>query len=201
MHFISDNLYHIYNQGNNKQVVFHDDEDYFTFIRLMRTLICPHAEIVCYCLMPNHFHLIVYTDNRIVTLKKQGSIFIDPLSNAIRRLLSGYARISNKKYNRSGSVFRQKTKSKLLSDDIIIQGSDLTVPDYCKNVFLYVHQNPLKARLVNKSEQWLYSSFLDYAGLRNGTLCNKEIAARFCSYSPDDFCNDVYNIIDDLGIS
>ena len=96
MKFIRDNLYHIYNQGNNQQQIFSCSEDYITFLREIRICISPHAEIIAYCLMPNHFHLLVYVDNRVDKVIKQGGLFIDPLTNGIRKLLSGYARIFNK---------------------------------------------------------------------------------------------------------
>lgn len=197
MNFLSHNLYHIYNQGNNRQALFWSKEDYITFLRQMGLVVLPHCDLVAYCLMPNHFHLVVYTDERVEVMRKQGGLMLDDLTNGIRKLLSGYARIYNKKYNRSGSLFRQKTKSKLLSNDLIIAGTNLTMVDYCTNCFHYVHLNPLRANLVERLEDWEFSSFRDYAGLRSGSLCNRELASRFCSYSPPDFVNDTYRNIGD----
>jgi REP element-mobilizing transposase RayT len=146
--------------------------------------------------MPNHFHLMVYCDERIAELKKQGGIEIDDLTNGIRKLLSGYARIYNSRNGRSGSLFRQKSKAKCLSDCSIKYNQNL--PDYFFNCFHYIHQNPLVAGLVNRMEDWKYSSFRDYAGLRNGTLCNKMLATKFCSYEPATFITASYKIIDDF---
>jgi len=195
MKFEPENLYHIYNQGNNKQNIFDSKEDYIIFMNEIRALLLPHCEIVAYCLMPNHFHLMVYTDTRNLEQVKQGVVMIDPLSNGIRKLLSGYARIYNKKYERSGSLFRQKTKSKLLTTGTVVTGSPLELTDYTEICFHYIHQNPFKAGLVNKLENWEYSSFKDYAGLRNGTLCNKELAKKFCYYDPSDFVQVSYRTI------
>ena len=116
MNFSPDNLYHIYNQGNNHQKIFSCDEEYEIFLNLIRANIHAHCEIISWCLMPNHFHLLVYCDERIAELKKQGGIEIDDLTNGIRKLLSGYARIFNSRNERSGSLFRQKSKAKCLSD-------------------------------------------------------------------------------------
>ncbi|RYD76696.1 MAG: hypothetical protein EOP53_14260 [Sphingobacteriales bacterium] len=135
--------------------------------------------------------MIIYTDERAEQLIKQGGLLLDPITNALRKLLSGFARIINKKYNRSGSLFRQKTKTKLLSEDNVLLDVTKNV-DYCANCFVYVHQNPLNAGIVSKLENWEYSSFKDFAGLRNGTLCNKEIAAKFCSYKSEDFMKSCY---------
>ncbi|CAN5265298.1 hypothetical protein BH20BAC1_BH20BAC1_21580 [soil metagenome] len=117
MNFSPDNLYHIYNQGNNRQLLFSTRKEYQIFLNMIRELIKPKAEIISWCLMPNHLHLLVYTDNRILELQKQGGLQIDGLTNGIRKLLSGYARIYNSSHNRTGSLFRQKTKSKCLSEN------------------------------------------------------------------------------------
>jgi len=197
MNFSPNNLYHIYNQGNNQQVIFNADDEYEIFLRLIRKNILPQAEILAWCLMPNHFHLMVYCDERILLQKKQGGLQIDLLTNGIRKLLSGYARIYNKKHHQSGSLFRQKTKSKCLSElDFLVKPKQFN--DYYFNCFHYIHQNPLTAGIVPKIEDWKYSSFKDYAGLRNGTLCNKELAGKFCSYDSSTFVKTSYQIIKGL---
>ncbi len=195
MNFVPDNLYHIYNQGNNQQKIFSCDEEYKIFLTLIKENIFSNSEIICWCLMPNHFHLMVYTDERLVNKKKQGGLQIDSLTNGIRKLLSGYARIHNSRHQQSGSLFRQKTKSKCLSDINI--GHDITKKaDYYFNCFHYIHQNPFVAGLVEKMEDWEYSSFKDYAGLRYGKLCNQSLAAKFCSYDPATFINTSYQIVE-----
>ena len=53
-------IYHIYNQGNNKQPIFCKEEHYLLFLRKMRHHILPNVDFLAYCLMPNHFHWLVY---------------------------------------------------------------------------------------------------------------------------------------------
>ncbi|HET7117141.1 MAG TPA: hypothetical protein VFI29_11650 [Hanamia sp.] len=140
---------------------------------------------------------MIYTDERVLNLKKQGGLEIDVLTNGIRKLLSGYARIYNSRHDASGSLFRQKTKSKCLSDtNFLITPRQYN--DSYFNCFHYIHQNPFVAGLVKKMEDWKFSSFRDYAGLRNGTLCNKSLAIKFCSYDPETFMKTSYQIIDDF---
>lgn len=197
MTFSPNNIYHIYNQGNNRQTIFFKRQDYLLFLNLYKKLIFPYTSTIAWSLMPNHFHFMIHTDERCVSKIKQGGIFIDPVTNGIRKLLSGYARIFNNQNQRSGSVFRQKTKAKCLSDIKILPESNDTVQDYFVNCFHYIHQNPLVAKLVNRLEDWEFSSFKDYAGLRNGAL-SKELASLYCCYHPESFVAKSYELVDEI---
>ena len=141
MKFFQDNVYHIYNQGNNKQLIFCTNEDYLIFLRLIRNHVAPHTEIIAWCLMPNHFHLLVYAGEKSCVMIKQGGLEIEKLTNGIRKLLSGYARIFNKRYQQTGSLFRQKTKAKNISGEELIVSNKYNLQDYCSNCFSYIHQN------------------------------------------------------------
>ena len=153
MNFVPHNIYHIYNQGNNRQKIFYNEDDYLIFLRLYKKLFEVTTATIAWCLMPNHFHFMIYTDERCALKIKQGSLMIDPITNSIRKLLSGYARIINNQNNRTGSLFRQKTKSKCLSD---IKTFPERKNDYYINCFHYIHQNPLRAGLVKKLDEWRY---------------------------------------------
>src|SRR4051794_16059206 len=179
MQFQPNEVYHTYNQGNNKQIIFRYRNDYLTFLSLFKKVVYPHTSVIAYCLMPNHFHFMLSTDERCIEKIQQGGLTLDTLTNGFRKLLSSYTRIHNSRYNQSGSLFRQKTKNKSLSE---LQ--KLVLPkdnrDYYFSCFHYIHQHPLKAGLVKKLEDWEYSSFKDYAGLRNGTLIDKLLATKYC---------------------
>ena len=195
MEFCPGNICYIYNEGNNRQPIFHTAEDYLTFLRMVRKLIVPFSELIAYSLMPNDFHFMLNTDLRCTPKIRQGRLLLDPITNGIRKLLSGYARIFNARYNQTGSVFRQKTKSKNLSEIILKSQNSSYNPNPYFNCFHYIHQNPLKAKLVTKLEDWEFSSFKDYARLRNGTLCNQDLAVNYCSFQPDCFLNYSYSMI------
>ena len=64
----------------------------------------------------------------------------------------------------------------------------------------YIHQNAWRAGLVKRIEDWKYSSFLDYSGLRNGTLCNKKILLELTGYDLTTFYKDSYETIQDFGL-
>ncbi len=136
--------------------------------------------------MPTHFHFLIHADERTIRTKKVGLIEKNILSEGIRNLLQTYAKAINKQNNSTGSLFQQNTKSKCLSE-----GSRF----YAEVCFHYNHQNPMKAGLVKKMEEWDYSSFKDYMGLRRGTLCNKVLAFELLDLKEETFYMDSYNVI------
>ena len=170
MRFEEGHIYHIYNMGNNSTKIFFNEENYLFFLRKIRIEIKPIAEILAYCLMPNHFHFMVQATGKSCKTNKQG---IQILARKLGTLLSSYTQSINKQKNTSGSLFRQKTKAKDLREYI-------TYPkikdDYTKTCFFYIHNNPVVANLADKAQYWKYSSFSDFCDLRTGTLCNKELA-------------------------
>ncbi|MDR9418672.1 transposase [Gracilimonas sp.] len=172
MQFLPEHTYHVYNQGNNQAPIFFDREDYLLFVEKMRKALMPNASILAWCLMPNHFHWLIQVneDYEVLHDPNQMTRKLNPLNKDIGTLLSSYSQLINKKYNRTGSLFRKRTKAKSLSEDR--NGSR----NQGINCFLYIHQNPLKACLVDNMEEWEFSSFRDYLGIRNGDLCNQALA-------------------------
>ena len=192
MHYTKDTIYHIFNQGNNKQNIFFERENYLFFLKKIRKHLSPHAEILCYCLMPNHFHLLIVPKEKGLELSKAikpsksgENIYQQNLSHQIGVMISGYTKAINKRYNRSGSLFRGKTKAKdgFIDDLITIDGKRRNLffrltNDYAIRCFHYIHDNPSAAKLCELPEQWEFSSARDYKGIRNGTLCNQILAKK-----------------------
>ncbi len=170
MKFVEGNIYHIYNRGNNKQNIFFNEGNYLYFLRKMRKYIHPHCDLLAWVLMPNHFHLLIHADERTVQPKNDVPISGNPLSEGMRLMLSSYTKGINKQQGFSGNLIRQNTLSKCVFDK-----SEDTV-NYVSTCFTYIHQNPIRAGFVSNMEDWEYSSYKDYAGLRNGTLCNRNLA-------------------------
>src|SRR6266540_3209886 len=179
MEFCKKELYHIYNRGNHKQRIFFNNDNYIYFLKKIRKFIKPHCEILNYCLMPNHFHLLIYADERTVMNKRIGTQEKNVLSEGVRNLLHTYTKGINQQNNLCGSLFQQNTKAKNVSDF-----------NYKRICFHYIHQNPLKAKLVSKMEDWRFSSFPDFIGTRNGTLCNIKLAFKIFDMDPQTFYAD-----------
>jgi len=157
MHLQPGHLYHIYNRGNNRERIFFSPQNYLYFLTKLRKHLLPHYRILAWCLMPNHFHLLVQ-------VREEANVAA--CGAAFRILLSSYTRAIQRQENRTGSLFQQNTQAKDLADGEAAYGP------VC---FCYIHQNPIRARLVKELAEWPWSSYLEYAGLRNGTLC--ELAA------------------------
>jgi putative transposase len=163
MDFISNNLYHFYNRGNNGKKIFFTRENYLFFLEKIKIHVIPYADIICWCLMPNHFHFMIYTKENLKGKELNGSIGI---------MLRSYTRAINKRYERTGSLFQQKSKTKLIKNYNRKQSDEV----YDLICFHYIHQNPLISNLVKKLEDWEFSSFRDYIGTQNGSLVNKLLA-------------------------
>ena len=93
--------------------------------------------------MPTHFHFLI----QIISEET------DLVRNNIGILLSSYTKAINKVNNRNGSLFQNHTKAKVIEDD-----------EYMWNLINYIHQNPLRNALVDKIEEWEFSSYQDIAG-------------------------------------
>lgn len=177
INLVEGEFYHIYNRGNSKQIIFQDDKDYKYFIKLLyisnstdnfKIQNLPNdiftierntknVYIGAYCLMSNHFHLLM-------TQAREGGI-----SKFMQKLTTGYSMYYNKKYKRTGSLFEGKFKSQHAGEDY-----------YLKYLFSYIHLNPIKLiqsdwkekgikdknRAFNFLEKYNYSSYLDFLNIK-----------------------------------
>ncbi len=209
MQFEPNNIYHIYNRGNNSQRIFFTRDNYLFFLKKLQTYISPFADILAWCLMPNHFHLMVYVKqickSEQVSHSHQlsGHSSSEPvnvshqftkersINDSISILLRSYTRAINKQESRTGSLFQHRTKAICLSDTSGVTpaqfqtnyGTIINVDDpdkaYPQSCFNYIHMNPVNAGLSNNPINWEFSSYPDYFGVRNGKLINRERANEF----------------------
>ena len=74
MQFESNHIYHIYNRGNNSQRIFFNRDNYLFFLKKVKRYIYPYADILAWCLMPNHFHLMVYVNRVSISMQLTGNV-------------------------------------------------------------------------------------------------------------------------------
>ena len=135
-------IYHVMVRGNERKAIFNDEEDKAKFIRILsKTKRKTKFDLYSYCLMNNHFHLVVNEKD-------------ESISKIMKIINVSYARYFNKKYDRVGHVFQGRYRSEPIEDD-----------NYLLAVVRYVHNNPIKAKFINNLENYKWSSYNEYVDL------------------------------------
>jgi len=193
--FAPGEYYHIYARGVEKLAVYREKSDYKNFIERLYLLNTNKAVNVCdikhamtslgltsggvfeferdktlvdigaYCLMPNHFHILVREKNE----NGKG------ISRFMQKLMTSYTMYFNKKHNRTGALFGSSFKARHVTDD-----------NHLKYLFAYIHLNPKEIiDDVNRLDRYYYSSYQDYLKIKR--VENKIInATTFPDYFSDD---------------
>lgn len=170
--FRAGEYYHLYNRGNNRQPIYFERDNYLFFLRKLTQYVAgsnctpaacgsrgvlaargggPTAEVIAFCLMPNHYHLLVH-------------LRCDEFSDAMQSFGQSYTNAINKRQKRVGSLFQGRFQARHVDDDC-----------YLLHLSRYIHLNPVVAGLVKTPEAWEFSSYREYAGLRGGSLARPEI--------------------------
>ena len=172
--FVENGIYHAYNRGVEKRKIFLDDQDYRVFLHLLKYYLSPinlkadhpivttgnqnllrprplknlenEVELIAYCLMPNHFHLLL----------KQ--IPIDGMTKLLRRIATTYSLYFNRRYKRVGYLFQGNYKAVLIDNDPALL-----------HISRYIHLNPQELTRLTRSNlvSYPYSSYPYFLGLKN----------------------------------
>lgn len=159
--YVSEAYYHAYNRGVNKRRIFLDDQDYSFFLSLLKRYLSnetgpnkynityenlsSEVEILAYCLMPNHVHLLIY------------QISPDGMTNLMRRVFTSYSMYFNKKYERVGNLFQDAYKAIYINSD-----------EYLQHISRYIHLNP------TEWTTWNFSSLDYYRGNKASSWLNQK---------------------------
>lgn len=129
-------LYHVTARGDRRETIFEDDKDRLVFLRTLAEVV-ERFNWLCqaYCLMPNHYHLLVETPD-------------GNLSKGMRHLNGVYTQASNRRHNRIGHLFQGRFKGILIDKD-----------SYLLELSRYIVLNPVRARMVKQPEKWKWSSY------------------------------------------
>ena len=156
------NVYHAILRGVNKQHAIEDEEDYIRFLNVLRRLTHPDVDaqgqtfqprchVYAYYLMGNHVHLLLY----------EGS---ETIGDIMKRIASSYVYHYNHKYDRVGHLFQERFKSQPVNDF-----------SYFTTLLRYIHQNPLKAMLVDSIDEYEWSSWQEYNGTAHQGFCSTQV--------------------------
>lgn len=135
-------IYHVLNRGNGRQTIFFKDKDYLDFLRLLKETKGKFSwSIYSYCLMPNHFHLVLsFPEGK-------------DLSRGMHWLCTSHVRHYHKEHGTSGHLWQDRFRSFLIQED-----------EHFLMVMRYVESNPLRAGLVSLPGEWKWSSFRERKG-------------------------------------
>jgi REP element-mobilizing transposase RayT len=133
---VADGIHHVWARGNDRQLIYWDDEDCALYLRLLAAVVQRQRwRCFAYCLMENHLHLFVQTP--------------DPnLGDGMQRLHGGYAQLYNRRHRKVGHVFQGRFGSKLVGDD-----------DQFWTTARYIARNPVEAGLCRQPHEWRWSSY------------------------------------------
>lgn len=160
--------YHIYNRAIGNEKLFLSHENYIFFLYRCQLYLWPIADILSFCLLPNHFHffLRIKQVNEIENLHQQlkhtalpsydNLIINNFLVDQFGRLFNSYAKSFNLRYSRKGRLFMEPFKRKMVKDDT-----------YFNAAIHYIHGNPVHHRYCAHLEEWIYSSYNTYLGKRS----------------------------------
>jgi putative transposase len=152
---LSETVYHIYNHANGNENLFRTDENYHYFLRKYGEYMYPMFDTYAYCLMPNHFHLMVRVRSEADVLEylrltkptltgfKTLSEFSETISKQFGHLCNGYTQSYNKMYGRMGSLFIRPFKRKSVTDEV-----------YFTQLIAYIHNNPVHHGICKDLLDW-----------------------------------------------
>jgi putative transposase len=146
--------YHIYNRGNNGIDLFYEIENYKHFLRLYEKYIDPVAETYAWCLMKNHFHILVYIKEteEIDSTKLEYSSTDKPkivsASKQFSNLFNAYTLAMNKRYNRTGSLFEKNFRRKVVNSET-----------YFQKLVFYIHNNPVHHKFAENIIEYPWTSY------------------------------------------
>jgi|SRR5579875_2874462 len=155
----AESVYHIYNRANGDENLFREKKNYYHFLNQYAKYIYPIAETFAWCLMPNHFHLMIRI-RKEEEMQKVFSSQLNPagfgnlsgsISQQFSNLFNSYTKAINKAYNRHGSLFQRPFKYKEVTNDA-----------YFTQLVMYIHNNAVKHGFVNQLQDWPYSSYHQY---------------------------------------
>jgi putative transposase len=176
--------YHIYNRGVNHQKIFGGRENYlFLLVKFKKYIPNYDLTMIAYCLMPNHYHFLIRANKD------------DQLSPFLQILFNCYTQAYNRQQNRTGTLFEGGAQYRLVDST-----------EYVLQLSRYIHLNPVSAGLVRLPEDWEFSNYREWIGIRNGTLVDlnfvrdfypdlKSYAAFVRSDQPEEMRNNVSDYV------
>ena len=187
----ADKIYHVFNHGIAKEDLFRTDENFLYFLRKYNEHVSPIADTLAYCLMPNHFHLLVWmkSEEELIKYYKilQPTGFINPSvaglgnpsdnittlnSQIFGNFFNAYTKAYNKRFNRKGRLYQQEFDRRLVDKD-----------DYFRRIVHYIHFNPVHHGFVDDLRDWKYSSYSSFFSASSSKLQRETVIEWFGDFN------------------
>lgn len=159
-----DKFYHIYNRGINSENLFKETTNYEYFLSLYREHIDIIADTYSFCLMKNHFHLLV----KIKSEEELENFSKRHISQSFSNLYNAYTKAFNKKYHRHGALFERPFKRKLIKNE-----------NYLLNLIQYIHNNPVHHGFCENPIEYPWSSYLSCLSQKPTRLKREKVIELF----------------------
>lgn len=168
------NYYHIYNRGNNGIDLFLEKESYYHFLRLYAKYIEPVADTYAWCLLKNHFHILVRIKEKTeinhdeLTYSTTEKPRVIDASRQFSHLFNAYTQAMNKRHKRTGSLFETTFERKLVASE-----------RYFQQLIFYIHNNPVHHGFVKQMNLYPWSSYETIISDKPTRLKRGEVIGQF----------------------
>lgn len=164
--------YHVFNHANGSENIFREEENYRFFLQQYGKYLGDVVDTYAFCLMPNHFHLLVGVQPNLSGFQNLTGLIKHPSKNpaikAFSDFFNSYTKAYNRRYERKGNLFIRAFNRRPILDERQWQ-----------ETFLYIHLNPVKHGFVKNHQDWKWSSWHSYQFLDNPSSLNRTYFINF----------------------
>ena len=180
---IEGQYFHIYNRGVNSETLFKEERNYYYFLKQYKFYCADVLETLAYCLLKNHFHLLVYVKENVEAPRRDGQgMFKMNASKQLGHFFNSYAQSINKAHKRTGPLFESPFERKLVDDE-----------SYLMSMIYYCHRNAQHHGFVNDFREWEFSSYNEIIKNDNSLVAAEKVIQRFGSISAFEDAHKIYS--------
>ena len=185
---IEGQYFHIYNRGVNSENLFKEKRNYYYFLQQYKFYCADIVETLAYCLLKNHFHLLVYVKENVEVPRRDGNgMFKLDASRQLGHFFNSYAQSINKAHKRTGPLFESPFERKLVDDE-----------SYIMAMIYYCHRNAVHHGFVNDLRDWEFSSYHSIISNDNSLVATDKVIERFGNINKFESAHKVYTVQEDL---